>query len=141
VLVFWLFALGWAAAKADTTRQRLVVTAAALATVPGFFADPKREAVIVAGLALLIWVPSLPSLGAVNRVAGVLAASSLFIYLTHWQVYPHLDQHNELVAVVASLLAGIACAAVATAGGPLRAARLRLPGWRRGRRAGSGRNG
>jgi hypothetical protein len=141
VLVFWLFALGWAAAKAGTTRQRLVVTAAALATVPGFFADPKREAVIMAGLALLIWVPSLPSLGPVNRVAGVLAASSLFIYLTHWQVYPHLDHVNELVAVAASLVAGIACAAAATAGGPLSAARLRLPGWGRRRRAGSGETG
>jgi hypothetical protein len=137
VLVFWLFGLGWAAAKATSTRHRLVVSAAALATVPGFFADPKREAVIVAGLALLIWVPTLPSLGTVNRVAGVLAASSLFIYLTHWQVYPHLDHHNALVAVAVSLVAGIACAAVATAVGPLRAARLRLPGWRR-RRPGGG---
>ena len=45
--------------------------------------------------------------------AGVLAASSLYIYLTHWQVYPHLRDH-ELLALVASLAVGIGYAAVAT---------------------------
>ncbi|MEH0938383.1 AMP-binding protein [Micromonospora psammae] len=102
----WLFTLGWAAARADGVRQRLLVTAAAAATVPGFFGQPQREALIVAGLALLIWLPTVPSLAVVNRVAGVLAAGSLYIYLTHWQVYPHL-RDLPLVALAASLALGI----------------------------------
>jgi acyl-CoA synthetase (AMP-forming)/AMP-acid ligase II len=112
VRVFWLFAIGWAAAKAATRWQRLAVTAAILGTVPGYFSDPSREAVVVAGLVLLVWVPSLPSTGAVNRVAAVLAGASLYIYLTHWQVYPRLDHHNALLALGASLAVGIGYAAL-----------------------------
>ncbi|MFH0245480.1 AMP-binding protein [Streptomyces sp. HK10] len=114
IVVFWLFALGWATARAVTVRQRLLVTAAILVTVPGFFGQPAREAVVVAGLTLLVWLPSLPSLGPLNRLAGLLAGSSLYIYLTHWQVYPHLKDHSPLLALFASLAVGIAYGAVAT---------------------------
>ncbi|MFC0005223.1 AMP-binding protein [Micromonospora siamensis] len=107
VVAFWLFALGWAAARARGTRQRLLVTVAAAATVPGFFGEPAREALIVAGFALLVWLPTVPSVGTVNRLAGVLAGSSLYVYLTHWQVYPHL-RDRPLLALVASLAAGVA---------------------------------
>ncbi|MCM0676180.1 AMP-binding protein [Micromonospora phytophila] len=111
VVAGWLFTLGWAAARADGVRQRLLVTAAAVVTVPGFFDQPRREVLIVAGLALLTWLPTVPSLAVVNRVAGVLAASSLYIYLTHWQVYPHL-RDLPLVALALSLAVGIGYAAL-----------------------------
>lgn len=112
VTVFWLFALGWAAAKAATVRQRLLVTLAALATVPGFFpGDPGREAIIVAGFVLLVWVPSLPSRERLNQLAGLLATSSLYIYLTHWQIFPLIDGFSRHLAFLASLLFGIAYAA------------------------------
>ncbi|MFD3327725.1 AMP-binding protein [Streptomyces sp. NPDC058701] len=112
ITVFWLFALGWAAAKAATVRQRLLVTAAALATVPGFFpGDPGREAIIVAGFALLVWVPRLPSRERLNHLAGLLATSSLYIYLTHWQIFPLIDGFSRHLAFLASLLFGIAYAA------------------------------
>ncbi|HEX2772355.1 MAG TPA: AMP-binding protein, partial [Micromonosporaceae bacterium] len=107
VVAFWLFALGWAAAKAKDVRQRLLVTGAILATVPGFFGEPEREAVIVAGLSLLVWVRNLPSVAAVNRVAGVLAASSLYIYLTHWQVFPRIGGDSPALALAASLVVGV----------------------------------
>ncbi|WP_326587512.1 AMP-binding protein [Streptomyces sp. NBC_01294] len=112
ITVFWLFALGWAAAKATTVRQRLLVTAAALATVPGFFpGDPGREAIVVAGFALLVWVPSLPSRERLNQLAGLLATSSLYIYLTHWQIFPLIDGFSRHLAFLTSLLFGIAYAA------------------------------
>ncbi|MFD3757596.1 AMP-binding protein [Streptomyces sp. NPDC058622] len=115
ITVFWLFALGWAAAKATTVRKRLLVTAAALATVPGFFpGDPGREAIIVAGFALLVWVPSLPSRERLNQLAGLLASSSLYIYLTHWQIFPLIDGFSRHLAFLSSLLFGIAYAAGAT---------------------------
>lgn len=116
VVAFWLFAIGWAAARADGVRQRLLVSAVALITVPGFFGEPQREALIVAGLFLLVWVPTVPSLGALNRLAGLLAASSLYIYLTHWQVYPHL-RDQPLLALAASLAVGIGYAALARRAG------------------------
>ncbi|WP_446215292.1 AMP-binding protein [Micromonospora sp. IBHARD004] len=111
VVVCWLFALGWAAARATRTAQRLVVTAAALATVPGLFGEPFREAFIVAGFALLVWVPRLPSRPALNRAAATLAGSSLFIYLTHWQVMPIVGPWSRTLALVVSLAVGIGCAA------------------------------
>jgi acyl-CoA synthetase (AMP-forming)/AMP-acid ligase II len=114
VLAFWLFALGWAAAKARDIRHRLLVTAAIVATVPGFFGEPAREAVIVAGLSLLVWVRHLPSVALLNRVAGVLAASSLYIYLTHWQVFPRIAGESRPLALAASLVAGIGYWALCT---------------------------
>ncbi|CAN5519674.1 AMP-binding protein [soil metagenome] len=107
-LLFWLFALGWATAKASTHRQRWVVTALVLITVPGFFADSQRDAVVVAGLLLLIWAPSVPCPAVLVRPVGVLASASLYIYLTHWQVYPYLEDDYPLAALLASLAIGIA---------------------------------
>jgi len=63
------------------------------------------------GLVVLIWGPRLPSIGSLNRLAGALAGASLYIYMIHWQVYPRLDQYSPVLAMVAALLAGIACAA------------------------------
>jgi acyl-coenzyme A synthetase/AMP-(fatty) acid ligase len=108
---FWLFAIGWAAAKATTWRQRALVTLAAVTTIPGFHGDLAREAVMAAGLIVLAWIPTVPSLPAINRVAGALAAASLYLYLTHAQVLARLD--SPPLAFVAALAVGIGYAAVA----------------------------
>ncbi|MBW5482971.1 AMP-binding protein [Streptomyces bambusae] len=112
VTVFWLFALGWAAARAGNVPQRLLVTAVALATVPGFFpGELGREVFVMAGFVLLVWFPSLPSRQRINQAAGLLAAASLSIYLTHWQVYPLLDGISKHLAFAASLVFGVGYAA------------------------------
>ncbi|WP_338776050.1 AMP-binding protein [Streptomyces sp. DG1A-41] len=114
-VVFWLFALGWAAARAETVRQRALLTALLLLTLPGLFQDqPLRTAVVLVSLALLIWVPALPSLSPLNALAGVLASSSLYIYLTHYQVYPYLQEDFPLTALFASLVVGVGYAVVVT---------------------------
>ncbi|MFF9868187.1 AMP-binding protein [Streptomyces sp. NPDC013953] len=115
VTVFWLFALGWAASKSRTVVHRLIVTATAVLTVPGFFpGEPAREAFVVVGFTLLVWLPTLPGHERVNRVAGLVASSSMYIYLTHWQVYPLLDDFSEPLALLASLVFGIAYATAVT---------------------------
>uniref|UniRef100_UPI00046320D9 AMP-binding protein n=1 Tax=Streptomyces exfoliatus TaxID=1905 RepID=UPI00046320D9 len=115
VTVFWLFALGWAAARASTVPRRLLVTIAALASIPGFFpGEPRRELFVMAGFCLLVWCPALPSSGLINRLAGLLAGSSLAIYLTHWQIYPLFDDLSKHLAFVISLIFGIAYAAGVT---------------------------
>ncbi len=108
LVVIWLFALGWAAAKATSWQQRAVVTIAAAATIPGFHGHPLREAIMFAGLIALTWIPSIPSVTVVNRIAGVLAASSLYIYLTHWQVFPRLLDFPPIAGFAASLVVGVA---------------------------------
>jgi acyl-coenzyme A synthetase/AMP-(fatty) acid ligase len=107
-VVFWLFALGWAAARASTVVHRLLVSLVLVATVPGFFGDPAREGVVVAGLLMLVWVPSMRVPQPVGRLAGALAAGSLYVYLTHWQVYPWFEVDVPLLGLVASLAVGLA---------------------------------
>ncbi|MER6113414.1 AMP-binding protein [Streptomyces hirsutus] len=115
-VVFFLFALGWAAARAHTAAQRLLLTAVLLVTVPGLFPEgqPLRTSIVVAGLTLLLWVPALPSVSPLNRLAGILAGSSLYIYLTHFHVYPYLRDHSPVLALLVSLAFGVGYGAVAT---------------------------
>lgn len=104
----WLVTVGWAVAKARTARQRWGCTAMAVVLVPGFFDGPNRHLYLVAGLLLLTWLPHLRVPAPLARLAGVLAASSLWTYLLHWQVYPHLEDRWPLAATVASLAIGVA---------------------------------
>jgi hypothetical protein len=115
--VLWLFALGWAAASAATVVQRALLTAAAVASSIGYFQDPWRDVTILVGLAAVMWIPRLPVLSVLHRGLGALAASSLFIYLTHWLVYPLLDQTSRPLAFIAALAAGTGCAAIAAKAG------------------------
>ncbi|WP_228472899.1 AMP-binding protein [Streptomyces cyaneochromogenes] len=115
-VVFFLFALGWAAARARTTGHRLLLTAVALMTVPGLFpgGQPLRTSIVVGGLLLLLWIPALPSVDPLNRLAGILAGSSLYIYLTHFHVYPYLRDDSPVLALAASLVFGVAYGTAAT---------------------------
>ncbi|MFF2113559.1 AMP-binding protein [Rhodococcus koreensis] len=107
-VVFWLFALGWAAAKATTVWHRLCVTSVIVATVPGFFfGETRREIIVVGGLCLLVWLRSVPFPTLLSRVAGVLASASLYIYLTHFQVYLPLRPDHPWLALALSILVGI----------------------------------
>lgn len=106
--VLWLFALGWTVARATTMLHRIGLSAIALATVPGFFDDPRRDGLILVGVLLVLWVPRLPVPSFLVPVAGTLAAASLYVYLTHWQVYPVVERVDPLLAVVAALAVGVA---------------------------------
>jgi hypothetical protein len=107
-VVFWCFALGWAAASASSTRQRMIVSVVALTAVAGFFGEPLREGVVLLGFLALLWLPAVRAPRSVNRVVGAVAGASLFIYLTHWQVYPHLEMDQPFLAVAASVAVGLA---------------------------------
>uniref|UniRef100_UPI000366EED3 phosphopantetheine-binding protein n=1 Tax=Rhodococcus sp. R1101 TaxID=1170698 RepID=UPI000366EED3 len=107
-MVFWLFALGWAAATATTVWHRVGVTAVIAATVPGYFSgDLQRELLVIGGLCLLVWLDSVPCPPALSRIAGVLASASLYIYLTHFQVYLPLREDHPWLAFALSILVGI----------------------------------
>ena len=106
-IVLWCFALGWAAARTRTTAQRGLVTVLAVVMTVGFFGDLWRELFVVASIAVLVWVPPLRLPARLATVCGVLAAASLSIYLTHWQIYPHLEMEYPLLATLLSLLVGL----------------------------------
>jgi hypothetical protein len=75
-------------------------------SVTGFWQDPAREAAVIAGLALLTWVPSLRVPRFSVPVLTRLASASLAVYLTHWLVYPPLERW-PLLALLVSLAVGV----------------------------------
>jgi hypothetical protein len=107
--VAWFFVLGWAVHRAVTVRHRLLVSAVAVASVPGFFGEPLREAIILGGLLVLAWLPVVPVPRFLTRGVGLVAAASLYIYLTHWQIWPLLLPHMPFpVALVLTVIGGVA---------------------------------
>ncbi len=106
-IIFWLFALGWATVKASSSWQRALVSAVVVLTVPGFFDDLLREALVVAGMLMLVWLRAVQVPTWAARLCGVLASASLYIYLAHWQIYPHLEDSYPLLATLLSLAGGI----------------------------------
>lgn len=107
-VVVWCVALGMCAASARTPKQRLVVAALAVAATVGFFGDGRREAIVLAGIMLLVLGLPVRMPAPLAATAGVLASASLWIYLTHWQIYPPLeDSGHQVWAVVASLAVGV----------------------------------
>ncbi len=106
--VAWCFALGWTAARAGRSWQRILVACAAAGLAFGFFGDPVREMVICAAVAALLWARPVRLPRWAATTCGVLAAASLSIYLTHWQIYPHLEYRSPLAATLLSLLVGVA---------------------------------
>ncbi|MDA2893049.1 AMP-binding protein [Mycolicibacterium sp. BiH015] len=113
MLAFWFFAVGWASAKASTTIQRAAVTLVLAVGLHGYFTTTERELLVLTGLALLIWLPAVRCPSGVAVAAGVVAEASLYVYLTHYQVYPLFGEHR-LAGVAASLVVGVALTAMVT---------------------------
>ncbi len=114
-VVLWCIALGWWATTATSTRRRVLVAVVAAASMQGFFGDPQREAVVTLGIALLVFVPQVPLPRFAVHPVRLVSAASFWIYVTHWQVYPPLeDSGHPWAGLVASVLVGLAAAAVYT---------------------------
>ena len=56
---------------------------------------------------MLLWLPSLPVFRPLVPIVSGLAAASMFIYLTHWQFYPHLEDELPWLATLLSLGVGV----------------------------------
>ena len=106
-VVAWWFLVGWAATRADSALRRWTVVVLAAVGTLGYFGDLSREALIVGGIALLVHVPALRVPRRLVGPLSTLASASLFIYITHWLVYPHLEDHIPALATLLSLAVGI----------------------------------
>jgi hypothetical protein len=82
------------------------VTVVLIVSLHDYFGRTERELLVLTGFALLIWLPALRCPPALSVVAGVIAEASLYIYLTHYQVYPLFSGH-PLFGVVASVVVGV----------------------------------
>ncbi|MGH3390825.1 MAG: AMP-binding protein [Actinomadura sp.] len=110
--VLWLVAIGWAAQVASDRRQRLLLSVLVVGTLPGFMDNHVREATIGAGLLLVVWVRTLPVPRPLVPVLAVLAGASLYVYLTHFEVYRSTDW--ALVNFALALGVGLLTWSVAT---------------------------
>ncbi|NBH03428.1 AMP-binding protein [Amycolatopsis sp. SID8362] len=114
----WFFALGWLLQRASAPAANILAVAAVLALIPASFGDPSREAIIIAGLLLLIALPQLALPRAVVRPVGLIADASLYSYLTHYAVFPALLNHlPPLLTLVACVALGIAARQAVMIGG------------------------
>ena len=105
-------AIGWAAQVATRRDNASCLSAVVVGTLPGFMDDPVREATIAAGLLLVVWVRTVPVPRALVPATSVLASASLYIYLTHFEVYRATDL--PWVNLVLSLGLGLAAWALTT---------------------------
>ena len=122
-VVLWCIALGWWATTATSASRRVLVVVLAAVSMHGFFDDPQREAVITLGIALLVFVPQVPLPRFTAHAVRLVSAASFWIYVTHWQVYPPLeDSGHPWIALVASVMVGLGASAGYSR---LRALRLR----------------
>ena len=106
LVVAWLFFLGWAAARAGTVRERLVVTAVAVPSIGTFSGNPRRDLLTLAAALLVLWVPTLRVPRGLVPAVHVLAASSLFVYVVHWQVLQAM-RATPWLSVAVGLAAGV----------------------------------
>ncbi|TNM36369.1 AMP-binding protein [Nocardioides albidus] len=107
LFVAWLFLGGWAAAVAGGRRDRVLATAVLLAGCCGFTGSTARDLLIAVGVVVLVWAPSVPWPRLLVGPTGAIASASLYVYLTHWQVYPWFETRWPLGGLLVSLAVGL----------------------------------
>ena len=128
--VAWFFVLGWLIQRSSTWQQRIVTTVVCLAVIPGFFQIAAREWRIAGLLLVLVWVRQIPVPRWSIAPVGVLAAASMWIYVSHFSIWPIFrGVFVREVAYVFTIAAGVGVWFVAER-------LLGLPNrWRQGRRS------
>lgn len=118
--IAWLFALGWLIQRATSTPARIAASGIVLLTLTGYFPEePVRATVVQAGLLLVLWTSAMPLPRRLAPVVRVVASASLWIYLTHWVVWPFLLDRVALPAgavAACCLIAGAATTALLARG-------------------------
>jgi hypothetical protein len=116
----WTFLLlGWLAARSVTGRLKVATLLVAALSTVGFFGDPLRESVVLGAVAVMLWLPQLRLPRRVVPVVGVVGASSLWVYLVHWEVYPPVEEVSEPLGFAVSFACGVAAWWAWTRGGRL----------------------
>ncbi|MET3962687.1 acyl-coenzyme A synthetase/AMP-(fatty) acid ligase/peptidoglycan/LPS O-acetylase OafA/YrhL [Marmoricola sp. OAE513] len=126
----WCVLLGVLAAYADTWPKKAVAALVTTAATLGFFDVPLRGYLVIGTVVAILALPRLPVPRPLDRLVGVIASASMFIFVTHWQVYPEIEDAGHRVwALLASVAVGIASWWLWTQG--RRTLRARADGFRR----------
>lgn len=101
-LVIWFFALGWLAQRAVTRSQKVLTLVLTAVMLFGYFLHLSRAALVLGGVVLVLALPVVRIPRVLARVIGVVAAASLYIYLTHYALIPAVP--NALGPVAATVI-------------------------------------
>jgi hypothetical protein len=108
--VAWFFVLGWLVCRSGTRRQKVLTTALCVVTAPGFFGYAPREWFIAGALVLLVWCREVPFPRLAAGPVGVVAAASMWIFITHFTFWPLLvDLTDPYVAYLSTITTGVVC--------------------------------
>lgn len=109
--VAWFFALGWLIHQSRTRGQQVLTSLICVATIPGFFDRPEREWFVAGGLVTLLWFKELPVPRLLRRPISLVAAASIWIFISHFRVWPPLDRAlPKDIAFALTILAGVVIA-------------------------------
>ena len=106
--IVWCFLLGWAAARASSWRERAAVSVLTIMFAAEFFDFGGREGRFVVALLVLAWVPTLTVPRILAQPIGWVASASMWIFMTHWLIWPELTPHMpRWLALVATVAGGV----------------------------------
>lgn len=105
--LLWLFLAGWVAQRAATSWHRLSLSVLVMLAVPGFFDKAARGWLVFAGVLLLVWCNRIPVHHRLVRPISVLAAASLWIYLTQFAVFEVLADAPPLARTAIAVAVGV----------------------------------
>ena len=107
--VAFFFVLGWLIQRSTTWPQRIVTSAAAVASLLGYFNVTSREWRIIVLLLVLVWVREMPVPRWSVNVIGAIATASMWIYVSHFAIWPvYRSVFIREVAYVLTLASGVA---------------------------------
>src|SRR5262249_18997926 len=106
--IIWCFLLGWAAARATSWTERAAVSALSIMFAAEFFDLAGREARLILALILLAWVSTVPVPRLLAQPIGWVASASMWIFMTHWLIWPELTPHMpRWLAAVGTIAGGV----------------------------------
>ncbi len=107
--VAWLVALGWLVNRSDTQGKRVVTAALCVLTISDYFGYAPREWLIAISLLILLAWREIPVPRIAVRPLALLASASMWIYITHFTIWPPLvDLLGIEGAYLPTLIGGIA---------------------------------
>ena len=105
----WFVLLGWAAYRASTRLQRVLVTVTLIGGAFVVFDRWQQAVMVTVFVGALVWAPTVRLPRLMVPVVGTIAAASMVTFLIHWQVWPiYTSVFLREVAFVLTIATGVA---------------------------------
>jgi hypothetical protein len=110
----WAFCSGMVMATAASAKSRMLAFLIVVAATLNHFGVTSAAAYLTGGSALLLFVPVIPVPSLIKKVVSEIAAATLFMYLSHFQVDHWVTKifHRPMpwIALAGAIIAGVVLA-------------------------------